>query len=305
VACEPNHRTNSSAGIVGATRKDGHQPGLSRISARAQFEGDTAWFARLQGSKPPTDALVLVPWNHEPTFNIGIDLGASDLCVLDFDDPSGIPAWVDEIRTYKVKTARGVHVYFRDARPTTGLFIDGTKVGDVKSIGGYVLGEGSVHPDGSIYTVIDGSAIIPLPDISSLVKRDKERVNASGDGERIPHGSHDTELTRIAGVLRNAGFSADKIEEHLIEVCENRCEGYGTDYRQMCHKIAHSIGKKPVGHADPIAIVGSSQVRSTCPREGEVSPSDGRPSRGNQGRPHERTRHRSTHPAKPVHAWRS
>jgi AAA domain/Bifunctional DNA primase/polymerase, N-terminal len=213
-------------------------------------------------SKPPSDLTALAPWYQEPSFNIGIDLGASNLCVLDFDDPNGIPSWVDEIRTYKVKTARGVHVYFRDARPTTGLFIDGTKVGDIKSIGGYVLAEGSVHPDGSIYTVIDDSAIISLPDISNLVKRDKERVNASGDGERIPYGSHDTELTRIAGVLRNAGFGADKIEEHLIEVCENRCEGYGTDYRQMCHKIAHSIGKKPVGHADPIAIVGSSQVRS-------------------------------------------
>jgi bifunctional DNA primase/polymerase-like protein len=64
-------------------------------------------------SRAPSDATVLVPWNQDPSRNIGIDLGASDLCVLDFDNPDGIPAWVNAIRTYKVRTARGVHVYFR------------------------------------------------------------------------------------------------------------------------------------------------------------------------------------------------
>jgi hypothetical protein len=215
-------------------------------------------------SRAPSDATVLVPWNQDPSRNIGIDLGASDLCVLDFDDPDGVPAWVNETRTYKVKTARGVHVYFRGARPTTGLFVDGAKVGDIKSTGGYVLAEGSIHPDGPVYTVIDDSEIVPLPDISSLVKRDKERVNASGDGDPIPHGSHDTELTRIAGVLRNAGFTPGKIEEHLIDVCEQRCVGYGGDYKEMCSKIAHSIGKKPVGRASLVPILGGGAGSQTA-----------------------------------------
>jgi hypothetical protein len=207
-------------------------------------------------SKPPSDPFALEPWNQDPSRNIGIDLGASDLCVLDFDNPDGVPAWVNAIRTYKVKTARGVHVYFRGARPTTGLFVDGAKVGDIKSTGGYVLAEGSVHPDGPSYTVIDDSGIIPLPDISSLVKRDKERVIASANDNPIPYGSHDTELTRIAGVLRNAGFTPAKIEEHLIDVCEQRCVGYGGDYKEMCRKIAYSIGKKPVGQASLVPVFG-------------------------------------------------
>jgi hypothetical protein len=215
-------------------------------------------------SKAPSDVTVLVPWNQDPSRNIGIDLGASDLCVLDFDNPDGVPAWISAIRTYKVRTARGVRVYFRGARPTTGLFVDGAKVGDIKSMGGYVLAEGSVHPDGPVYTVIDDSGILPLPDISSLVKRDKERVIASADGDPIPHGSHDTELTRIAGVLRNAGFTPAKIEEHLIEVCEQRCTGYGGDYREMCSKIAHSIGKKPVGQASLIPVFGGGAGSQTA-----------------------------------------
>src|ERR1700685_3790161 len=207
-------------------------------------------------SKPPSDPAALAPWQQEPSFNIGIDLGASDLCVLDFDDPSGIPAWVNEIRTYKVRTARGVHVYFRGARPTTGLFVDDIKVGDIKSIGGYVLAEGSVHPDGPIYTVVDNSAIIPLPDISSLVKREKERVNVSVDGPPIPHGSNDTELFRIAGLLRNARMIYDEIKDALIGICEHRCLGHGTDYEDMCAKKAKQACKYSVGQASPVAILG-------------------------------------------------
>jgi hypothetical protein len=155
-----------------------------------------------------------------------------------------------------VKTARGVHVYFRGARPTTGLFVDDIKVGDIKSTGGYVLAEGSVHPDGPVYTVVDDSAIIPLPDISSLVKRDKERVNASVDGPMIPYGSHDTELFRSACLLRNAGMSYEEIRDALIGICEHRCLGHGTDYEDMCAKKAKQACKYPVGQASPVAILG-------------------------------------------------
>jgi bifunctional DNA primase/polymerase-like protein len=216
-------------------------------------------------SKSPSDPLVLDPWNQDPNRNIGIDLGASDLCVLDFDKLESIPAWLNETKTYKVRTARGVHVYFRGARKTTGLYVDGSKVGDVKSTGGYTLAAGSVHPSGAIYTVIDDSPIAPLPNISSLIRHESEQVNASPDGPPIPRGGHDNELTRIAGVLRNAAMSPQKIEEHLIEVCEKRCENYGSDYREMCKKIAHSIGKKPVGQAAPGVVMGGHTLGQTSP----------------------------------------
>lgn len=207
-------------------------------------------------SKGPLDPLALGPWNEDPNRNIGINLGASDLCVLDFDKPESIPAWLNETKTYKVKTGKGVHVYFRGARKTTKLYVDGNLVGDVKSQGGYVLAAGSIHPSGAVYTVVDDSEILPTPDrISELLKHEeKTPVNVSQDGPPIPYGSHDTELTRIAGLLRNASMNVQDIEDHLIQVCERRCEGYGSDYREMCKKIAHSIGKKPVGQAAPPVV---------------------------------------------------
>jgi hypothetical protein len=215
-------------------------------------------------SKAPSEESALAPWQEDATRNIGIDLGASDLCVLDFDKPESIPQWLNEIRTYKVASSRGVHVYFRGARKTNKIYVDGTLVGDVKSEGGYVLAEGSVHPSGAVYTVIDDSPIVQVPQrVSELVKHEQERVNASEDGPVIPFGSHDTELTRIAGVLRNAGMNIEKIEEHLIDVCEKRCEGYGSDYKEMCRKIARSIGSKPVGVSQQ--TYSSGLVLSTTP----------------------------------------
>jgi hypothetical protein len=217
-------------------------------------------------SRSPNDPNVLLPWKEDKNRNIGIDLGASDLCVLDFDKPESIPEWLNETKTFKVKTAKGVHVYFRGTRKTTKLYVGGDVVGDVKSQGGYVLSSGSVHPSGAVYTVIDDSPIVYAPErINELVRHDSERVNASPDGPPIPFGSHDTELTRIAGVLRNAGFTEAKIEEHLVDVCERRCEGHGSDYKQMCKKIAHSIGQKPVGQSAPGVVMGGHVLGQPSP----------------------------------------
>jgi Bifunctional DNA primase/polymerase, N-terminal/AAA domain len=206
-------------------------------------------------SKAPNDPQVLLPWNEDPTRNIGIDLGASDLCVLDFDKPESIPAWLNEIRTLKVKTAKGVHVYFRGARKTTKLHVDGNVAGDLKSTGGYVLAAGSVHPDGPVYTVIDDSPIAGAPErISELVKHESERVNASGGGPPIPYGSHDTELFRIGCMLRNAGMNYVEVRDALVNICQRRCENHGSDYVDMCAKKAKQACKYPVGQASPMLV---------------------------------------------------
>ena len=228
-------------------------------------------------SKNKSDNKVLEPWQQDPSRNIGIATGESDLCVLDFDSQQDIPDWLKEIKTYKVKTSRGVHIYFRGARPGTKLRVGDKVVGDIKSIGGYVLGEGSIHPTGAVYEAIDGSEIAACPDrISELTKTAGHTVDASVDGPPIPYGSHDTELTRIAGVLRNAGFIPEEIDEHLVRVCERRCVGYGDDYKEMCHKIAVSIGKKPVGQASPVLLLDGVPIGSGSIGSSSVNPAEWR-----------------------------
>jgi hypothetical protein len=211
--------------------------------------------AGFKDSKSPSDPQVLSPWNEDPTRNIGIDLGASDLSVLDFDKPELMPEWVQQLKTYKVRTSKGIHVYFRGARKTTKLRVDGQIVGDLKSIGGYVLGENSLHPDGPVYTAIDDSPIVALPErVSELLRNDSERVTASIDGPKIPRGSHDNELTRVAGKLRQDGLEEEGIYAAIVEVCEKRCENYGTDYKEMCRKIAKSVCKYSVAPTGQIVF---------------------------------------------------
>lgn len=118
----------------------------------------------------------------------------------------------------------------------------------------YVAGPGSIHPDtGLQYQLLSDNPIVEAPEwlISwikkNLVDTEKLPVTASHEGPKIPRGSHDNELTRIAGRLRGAGMEVDSLTDALIEICEKRCEDYGSDYREMCEKIAHSIGKKPAG----------------------------------------------------------
>jgi AAA domain/Bifunctional DNA primase/polymerase, N-terminal len=181
-------------------------------------------------------------------------------------------------RINKVKSAKGIHLYFRGARKTTKLYVDGNVVGDVKSHGGYVLAAGSVHPDGPIYKVVDDSPIAALPErFGELVKHDSERVNASTDGPPIPYGSHDTELFRIGCMLRNAGMNYSEIRDALINVCECRCENHGHDYVDMCEKKAKSACRYPVGQASPTVLLNGNPIgQAATPSPASQTPVDWR-----------------------------
>jgi hypothetical protein len=82
-----------------------------------------------------------------------------------------------------------------------------------------------------------------------------EKVCGTPD-QKILHGAHDTTLTGIAGELRRIGLEKDEMESVLIDVCEKRCVGYGSDYREMCRKIAGSISKKEKGKDTTVYING-------------------------------------------------
>jgi putative DNA primase/helicase len=198
-------------------------------------------------------------WTKTPDANIGISCGASGICVLDFDDIEDVPEWVDELKTYKVKTSRGLHVYLYGKRPTANMYnANGKHIGELKGLGGYVIGAGSEHPKGPIYTIIDDSPIITAPnDIDQLLKSPtRAPVDASTSGPKIPRGQHDTELHRIAGKLRHLGLEEEAIYGALVEVVEKRCVDYGSDYLDMCRKHAHNICKKPVGSEIHLTISG-------------------------------------------------
>lgn len=229
----------------------------------------------LQGSRGFKDGeLSIEPWSKYPDANIGIATGESNLLVLDFDKPETVPTWVNELRTFKVKTGKGLHVYLRGARATKKLYINGKVVGDMKSVGGYVLAAGSVHPNGGMYTVVDDSPVVDTPArVSELIKGDSgPSPNASLAGEKIPRGSHDSELTRIAGKLRHDGLEENAIYDAITEICEKRCVDYGPDYKEMTAKIAKSVMRYPVGKDERVLFAGVPGGESPAPPQPQPPP---------------------------------
>jgi hypothetical protein len=111
-----------------------------------------AW--REYQDRQPTET-ELAKWFGQEGGNIGILTGkvSSGLVVLDFDHVAHYHAWRIKhphyANTYTVKTARGYHTYFfvecLPQQTTAGAW------GECK-VTGYVLGVGSVHPNGHVYT---------------------------------------------------------------------------------------------------------------------------------------------------------
>jgi hypothetical protein len=126
-----------------------------------------------------------------------------------------------------------------------------------------VVSANSVHPTtGLPYIVYDDSPIIPIPSglvawlISQRVKVQQTASPSLHSKDPIPLGAHDVTLTAIAGKLRNDGLEREEIEAVLIRTCEARCVGYGSDYVEMCAKIAKSICKHPAGDPTPTTLIG-------------------------------------------------
>jgi Bifunctional DNA primase/polymerase, N-terminal len=186
-------------------------------------------------------------WTSSPNANVGVDLGRSNLTVLDFDAGEP-PADIGLPLTLTVRTGRGLHVYLQGRAEQTRMHFAGKHIGEIKSAGGYVLSPYSIHPNGSTYSVVSLNPISPIPPgLIERVTTVEEKPAPIVIGGKIPRGSHDIELTRIGGRLRNDGLEEIAIGDALIEVCEKRCENYGSDYREMCRKIAKSVCKYSVG----------------------------------------------------------
>jgi Bifunctional DNA primase/polymerase, N-terminal len=151
----------------------------------------------------------------------------------------------------------------------------------------YVAGPGSVHPDtGLVYEVRSTAPIIEAPQwLTDWIKKnstegEKLPLTARLDGPKIPRGSHDNELTRIAGKLRQDGLEENTIAAALIEICEKRCEDYGSDYQEMCHKIAHSVQRYAIvdtrlfHNGVPVESAGLGTPQTQTAPETSIEPED-------------------------------
>lgn len=129
-------------------------------------------------------------WFNGVDSNIAVMLGAASdgVTVLDFDRMSQYEAWrgrfpelAEVVPT--VSTGKGMHVYFRSPMTVTRIrFMPHT---DMKA-SGYVLGPGSIHPDGPRYEwVIDATDKLPyfesIEDIYGSVTENTETTENTED----------------------------------------------------------------------------------------------------------------------------
>lgn len=104
--------------------------------------------------------------------NYGIATGSrSGLFVVDLDGADAVAWWAErqpDVATYRVRTARGWHLYFqapdfpvKNSQGNAGGIAPNV---DIRGEGGYVIAEGSVHVTGHVYVAADPDAdVLPAP----------------------------------------------------------------------------------------------------------------------------------------------
>jgi hypothetical protein len=200
-------------------------------------------------------------WARKPEANVGIDLGRSNLTVLDFD--KGKPfSELNLPETLWVNTSRGMHVYFQGVSKQHNMYFNGEHCGEIKSEGGYVLAPFSLHPDGPVYSVAVRAPIAPLPE--GLLDRlkppptepGKEATSRDSAG-KVPHGQIHNWMLMQAGKLRNQGLSAEAIEVALLDLVHAQCAPPIDDSKVKA--MARSICNFPAGQNTDLLLTQSSQ----------------------------------------------
>lgn len=148
-------------------------------------------------AKLPTSGELLKWFSGGNLHNYGVVVGWNNLVVLDFDDINLFYKWylwgaeddpksaaVEVINSaFMVKSARGMHVYVSIDEPLHNTSMPGL---DIKA-NGLVLGPGSTHPTGAVYTAQKGEIVIPRIEKLSDVLFDEWMVNLNTEpiGDQI------------------------------------------------------------------------------------------------------------------------
>jgi len=115
-------------------------------------QGQASW--SLYQLRPASESEVKDWFNFDPDCNYGIITGPASiggLYVLDVDQVKKLPA-KELPPTVTAQTGRGFHYYFKSNQELPGQKFE---FGELKGAGGYVVGPGSLHESGAIYSFVD------------------------------------------------------------------------------------------------------------------------------------------------------
>jgi hypothetical protein len=184
--------------------------------------------------------------------NIGIACGPSGIVVIDEDVPGDFARFCLSVgqalpATFTVKTGKGMHYYFR--RPP-GVELTNNE-GELRSygvnvrgVGGYVVGPGSVHQSGTTYVPVDAEAeVLPCPPWLVAALTGKAKSDKPGqeefwtqfdkdhswwrDVELIHHPKRHAALVAAAGYCRKVGLSRDGATPTIRDVWRRLAKNEG------------------------------------------------------------------------------
>lgn len=229
--------------------------------------------------KASTDPQVIAAWSSGRAVNVGIACGPSGLVVIDQDRPNGLRDYAKDIGeelpyTYEVRTHDGrSHLYFRapeDIEIGNATALAEPAGCDVRGKGGYVVGPGSKHASGQVYTPVDPDApVAVMPDWLVKILTAPKPVAPSVNGHaawglgtvEVIRGPRDGEPGERHNVI--ASYSSrlreraipDSEARILVRALWERCEQPPACKYPMTAEAAEALrvdiyGRYPVGPSD-------------------------------------------------------
>ena len=200
---------------------------------------------------------MVVGWfETSPDANIGIACGKrSGIVVIDIDARHG---GFESLQVLQEQYGRlpetpiaktgggGEHIFFEhpgiEIRNSASRLAPGI---DVRGDGGYVVGAGSIHPNGNHYEWVVKPSQVPLakmPEwmIATLRDTSPSALPVSSNGI-VANGSRNTYLTQMAGSMRRKGFSEDAMYQALLVDNREKCSPPLSDGEVLV--IARSISR--------------------------------------------------------------
>ncbi len=162
---------------------------------------------------------------------VGIVTGqVSGLVVLDADSPEA----EEELKrrghppTPMVRTARGMHLYFKHPGGQLPTRIGLGEGLDLKGDGGYVAAPPTAHPTGVAYewiiTPVEAEPAELPAWVTEQVQARSRRATHEDLGEDIPNGSRNKSLASIGGSLRRSGQDEAAIRAALLGINTAKCK---------------------------------------------------------------------------------
>lgn len=200
-------------------------------------------------TRKPTEAELLSWFGNGKPHNVAIVTGAaSGVIVLDVDGDEGRAsiAGKELPPTPTVKTARGVHYYYKwpgYRMPGKVRFLPGL---DTRGDGNYAIAPPSKHQSGAVYEWAISPDEMPFSDppawlLACHKPKPTDAPAKPTTGDAIPEGQRDSTLASLAGTMRRRGMSEAGILAALRAENAARCVPPLDDAQVV--KIAGSIGR--------------------------------------------------------------